>query len=104
MKLYGKLTDQKGRCEHYQGELDTINIKFKCCSLFYACIYCHNEAANHETITWTKSEFQEKAIHCGNCDELMTIKSYLKNGECTNCKQEFNPKCESHYKFYFKVN
>lgn len=104
MEINGKLIDLNGRCEHYHGEHDTVNIKFKCCEKFYACIYCHNEAATHKTETWTKAEFEEKAIHCGNCDQLLTIKSYLENDSCVNCKKRFNPNCEKHYKYYFDIN
>lgn len=103
MNVKGKLVDNKGRCEHYHSEIDTINIKFKCCQKFYACIYCHQEAENHDVSVWLCSEYDQKAVHCGICNHLMSINEYMENQSCISCKQPFNPNCAKHFSYYFEI-
>ena len=103
MEVYGKLVDNKGRCEHYNSEVDTVNIKFKCCQKFYACIYCHSEYEEHDASIWLRSEFDQKVIHCGSCGHLMSIHDYLENKSCLSCNKPFNPNCEKHFKYYFEI-
>ena len=97
-------TDEQGRCSHYHSPTDIIAIKFKCCSDFYACIFCHQELAAHAPAVWLKDEFAEKAILCGHCKTTMSITDYLAAGNaCPSCKAAFNPKCANHYHYYFEV-
>jgi uncharacterized CHY-type Zn-finger protein len=101
--IFGTLTDDNTRCTHYNSVLDIIAIKFKCCNKYYACIHCHNDAADHAETAWLKNEFDTKAILCGNCKAEMTITEYLDcNNECPACKSNFNPKCSNHYYYYFE--
>lgn len=103
MKLKGLLVDDETRCEHYHSELDIIAIKFKCCGIFYPCYECHTACEDHPAEQWERAEFEEKAIICGNCKELLTISEYLNTDTCPHCKAKFNPKCSNHYHLYFKL-
>ncbi|MFN0081719.1 MAG: CHY zinc finger protein [Ferruginibacter sp.] len=105
MNIHGKLTDDFTRCAHYHSPLDIIAIKFKCCNSYYACIHCHEELANHPAQVWPEQEFDNKAILCGNCKHELTIDEYFKSGyRCPKCSSDFNPKCNNHNHFYFKMN
>jgi uncharacterized CHY-type Zn-finger protein len=69
----------------------------------YACILCHDDEADHKETVWLKSEYDAKAIFCGNCKTEMTITEYLDcDNECPACKSKFNPKCSNHYHYYFE--
>lgn len=104
MNIQGKLTDNFTRCQHYHSPLDIIAIKFKCCNQYYACIHCHEELANHDPQQWNKTEFDTKAILCGNCKEELTIERYFNaDYKCPNCSAHFNPKCSNHNHYYFEV-
>lgn len=103
MKIKGLLVDEQTRCEHYHTELDIIAIKFKCCDTFYPCYQCHEAFENHPTEHWKPCEFEEKAILCGKCKELLSINEYLGTNICPNCKASFNPKCANHYDLYFDI-
>lgn len=103
MKLKGLLIDSQTRCEHYHSELDIIAIKFKCCNTFYPCYQCHEVFEKHSINRWKLSEFQEKAILCGNCKEELSINEYMQNTSCPKCKAHFNPKCANHYHLYFDL-
>lgn len=102
-KVYGKVIDDKTRCEHYQSPVDIIAIKFKCCDKYYPCHQCHEETADHAAQVWDKDERDTKAILCGVCKTELTINEYMNSGnECPNCKSSFNPNCSKHYHLYFK--
>jgi uncharacterized CHY-type Zn-finger protein len=102
--VHGTLVDEQTRCTHYHSTLDIIAIKMKCCNKYYACIHCHNEAEKHAIEVWTKQEHNEKAILCGNCNNELTINTYLNcENVCPSCSSNFNPKCSNHYHFYFEV-
>lgn len=104
IEVFGKVTDDKTRCEHYHSELDIIAIKFKCCDKYYSCYQCHEETAGHAVQTWDKDEWGTKAILCGNCKAELTINEYMRSGnQCPNCKAPFNPNCSKHYHLYFQV-
>ena len=99
----GKPVDDETRCVHYHSALDIIAIKFKCCSEYYPCYYCHQEETNHTAEVWKKNEFNTKAILCGICRHEITINQYLKsNNACPACHSNFNPKCANHPHFYFE--
>ncbi len=103
--VHGLQVDNQTRCVHYHSPLDIIAIKFKCCQKYYACIHCHLETSNHPVIVWKKAAFDTKAILCGNCSNEMTIAEYIQsNSQCKFCKAPFNPKCSSHYPFYFEID
>lgn len=103
MKLKGLLVDEQTRCEHYHSPLDIIAIKFKCCDTFYPCYECHQACENHEIEQWKSSEFEEKAILCGRCKEVLTINEYMNTDVCPYCAGHFNPRCSNHYYLYFEV-
>src|SRR5690349_1543721 len=99
----GKTTDEFTRCVHYHSEVDVIAIKFKCCSEFYPCYECHQETAGHRAEVWPKEQWNEKAILCGRCQNVLTINEYLASGDkCPSCLGDFNPKCANHYLLYFE--
>jgi uncharacterized CHY-type Zn-finger protein len=103
IKVYGKLIDDETRCEHYHAQVDVIAIKFKCCEKYYPCYQCHEETADHPAQTWTKDEWDIKAILCGVCKNELTINEYMRSGNCCpNCKGAFNPNCSKHYHLYFQ--
>jgi uncharacterized CHY-type Zn-finger protein len=103
-RIYGTLLDQVTRCIHYNTIKDIIAIKFKCCEKYYPCIYCHNEAENHEVQVWLKDEFYHKAVYCGECKSELTITEYLNNpAHCPKCQSIFNPNCSLHKHFYFEI-
>lgn len=103
IRVLGALSESsKTKCTHYHSDKDIIAIKLKCCNKYYSCIFCHNEAENHETQVWSHDEFSNEAILCGNCESLLSIESYLKcNSVCPKCKASFNPGCSNHYHYYF---
>lgn len=103
MKIKGFVIDDKTRCKHYHSVLDIVAIKFKCCDEFYPCYKCHNESTKHSPSRWNKSEFNEKAILCGNCKNLLTITQYINTKTCPFCKAGFNPNCKLHYDLYFEI-
>jgi uncharacterized CHY-type Zn-finger protein len=99
----GKIIDKHTRCIHYHSELDIIAIKMKCCNEYYACFFCHDESADHQPEVWKKTEFENKAILCGNCNMELTIHQYFNYGyQCPNCGSNFNPKCKNHNHLYFE--
>jgi uncharacterized CHY-type Zn-finger protein len=103
MVVKGKLVDEETRCVHYHSELDIIAIKFKCCDTYYPCFSCHEEDVDHEAVSWSKKEFDEKAVLCGICKYEMSIREYMEcNSSCPKCKAEFNPRCANHYHLYFE--
>ncbi|WP_209848018.1 CHY zinc finger protein [Paenibacillus sediminis] len=95
--------DHHTRCAHYHSEIDIIAIKFKCCDTYYGCYFCHEEAAGHEPIAWSRNEWDTKAVLCGQCGTEMTIHDYLNsNYICPTCHAHFNPGCRNHYHLYFE--
>lgn len=100
----GKTIDEESRCVHYHSALDIVAIKIKCCNTYYACIVCHNENESHDSIVWSKIEFDTNAIICGKCKIELSINEYLtSNNKCPYCTAQFNPKCINHYHYYFEI-
>ena len=100
--IYGTSVNKRTQCAHYHSERDIIAIRFKCCDAFYACIQCHNEAADHAPVVWPKAEFAAEAIYCGNCHSTLAIADYLGcSNTCPVCQAAFNPGCANHYHLYF---
>ncbi|WP_310391290.1 CHY zinc finger protein [Hymenobacter sp.] len=100
---HGTDVNERTQCAHYHSERDIIAIKFKCCDEFYACIQCHEEAADHAPAVWPSSEFNTEAILCGNCQSTLSITSYLScDNTCSSCQTAFNPGCANHYHLYFE--
>ena len=103
--IKGKPIDAFTRCVHYHDEFDVMAIKFKCCQEFYPCYECHEETANHKPEVWPKNLWNENAILCGRCQNVMSINDYMKSGNtCTHCNGAFNPGCSNHYHLYFDMN
>ncbi|MBU6121133.1 CHY zinc finger protein [Hymenobacter siberiensis] len=101
--IHGTAVNERTQCAHYHSQRDIIAIRHKCCGEFYACIQCHNEAANHEAEVWLKAEFQAEAIYCGNCHQTLPITRYLScDSTCPHCQAAFNPGCANHYHLYFE--
>src|SRR6266851_8018497 len=95
--------DSRTGCFHYRSAIDIVAIKFKCCQTYYSCFYCHQEETSHRAQTWSRSEFEKKAILCGACGTELTICQYLEcRAICPMCGAAFNPRCELHYPLYFE--
>jgi uncharacterized CHY-type Zn-finger protein len=95
--------DPQTRCRHYQGALDIIAIKTKCCGVYYACKDCHIELADHALFVWPRAQWDSKAVLCGACGAKLTINEYLHSGSrCPACGAGFNPDCRNHHHFYFE--
>ena len=102
--VYGKPIDHQKRCVHWHSILDIIAIKFKCCGKYYPCYSCHQETADHPSVVWPVSQFNEKAILCGVCGHEMTITEYKQcRNTCPKCASAFNPGCANHYHLYFET-
>jgi uncharacterized CHY-type Zn-finger protein len=99
--IFGFQIDGKTRCIHHCTQADVVAIKMKCCNKFYACIKCHDEMEEHQAETWSKSEFDDKVVLCGNCRGEMTVNAYLSAKCCPDCDHEFNDKCKNHFHYYF---
>nr|WP_082684260.1 CHY zinc finger protein [Lentibacillus amyloliquefaciens] len=96
--------DDETRCEHYHQHNDRIAIKFYCCGKYFSCIKCHEEYGCGNRKVWPLSEFNEKAILCGNCRHELTINGYLNSSYCCPyCDAAFNPGCALHYHLYFET-
>ena len=102
--VYGINVDQQTRCAHYHTDRDIVAIKFKCCGLWFPCFECHKAVADHEPAVWPENEFDERAILCGGCGHLLTIREYFDYSPlCPVCEAGFNPGCTNHYHLYFDV-
>jgi uncharacterized CHY-type Zn-finger protein len=96
--------DPQTRCAHYHDERDIIAIKFKCCGEWFSCHQCHATLAGHTAKVWSKEEFGERAVLCGNCGHQLTIREYLQcESVCPQCERHFNPGCARHYHLYFEM-
>ncbi len=104
IEIKGQPIDDATRCTHYHSDLDIIAIKFKCCTGYYPCYFCHAETVSHFPEKWKKEEFNTSAVMCGVCKNEMTINAYLNcNSVCPTCQSGFNPKCSNHYHLYFEI-
>jgi uncharacterized CHY-type Zn-finger protein len=93
--------DTRTGCAHYRSEVDIIAIKFNCCRTYYSCFHCHELEAGHPARTWSKAEFDEKAVLCG---AELSILQYLNcQAACPACGAGFNPRCALHYHLYFEM-
>lgn len=96
--------DDETRCEHYDGPLDVVAFRFRCCGGWFPCRACHDEAVDHETQTWGPGDVDTHAVLCGACESTMTIDAYLACGHtCPFCEASFNPGCEDHWDRYFRT-
>ena len=104
IEVKGVEVDLLTRCHHYSNTKDVIAIKFYCCQTYYPCHSCHDTITDHSPMLWPADKFDEKAILCGVCGLEMSISDYMKsNFTCSNCKADFNPRCQNHYRLYFEV-
>ena len=104
MKIEGVNVDKQSRCKHWHGANDILAIKFKCCNRWFSCIECHNELTDHDVIKWENAQFSDKAIYCGHCGHIFSIKEYLDSSNfCPKCNAKFNPRCKNHHHLYFKI-
>lgn len=100
--VFGLDVDSQTRCRHYHSPVDIIAIKFRCCGQFYPCHACHEALTDHAAEVWPVEEFGERAVLCGACGHLLTIREYLASAHrCPVCRAEFNPGCARHRHLYF---
>jgi uncharacterized CHY-type Zn-finger protein len=103
-QVHGIDLDAQTRCAHYNSSVDIIAIKMKCCGVFYACKDCHGALADHEIEVWLRSEWDEPAVLCGACGEVLSVREYMDCGNvCPKCGAGFNPGCRHHYRDYFEA-
>ena len=96
--------DSQTRCAHYNGPLDIIAIKMKCCGIYYACKDCHDELADHAIEVWPHEQWHQTAVLCGSCATELSVRAYLEcSSRCPACRASFNPGCRNHYHFYFET-
>jgi uncharacterized CHY-type Zn-finger protein len=102
--VHGVGLDDERRCVHYHGPTDIVAIRFKCCGTYYACKDCHAALADHPISVWPEEQWDERAIRCGSCGGVLTIRAYLEEpATCSACGAGFNPRCRNHHHFYFAV-
>jgi len=103
LQVRGVEIDPNTRCAHWHGPTDVIAIKFPCCDTFYCCNECHQALADHPPAVWSKSECNVRAVLCGACGHVLTIREYMAcNSRCPNCAANFNPGCRNHWTLYFE--
>ncbi|RLV51233.1 hypothetical protein D9V37_01760 [Nocardioides mangrovicus] len=102
MTVRGRLLDAQTRCVHWGSVLDVVAIRLACCTPYYPCRTCHDEAADHPAVTWPPGSEDETAALCGVCHERLTIAEYLScDNSCPRCGAGFNPGCRLHRGLYF---
>ena len=100
--VYGLELDFQTRCSHWNGLLDIIAIKMRCCATYYACRQCHDASEQHPVLVWPQDEWNESAVLCGACRQELTVNAYLACGShCPRCGAGFNPGCQKHHHLYF---
>ncbi len=93
--------DDEGRCTHWHGPDDVLWLRLACCSSFWPCRACHDEATSHGPRTWPPGA-NAKALRCGRCRHAFHIQGYLANPDaCPACGGAFNPACWTHHDQYF---
>ena len=103
--LRGVDVDSETRCAHYHGERDVIAIAFPCCNVFYPCVACHGTCCEHKPVCWPPDRFDERAVLCGACREVLRIEAYLASEHrCPHCEAAFNPGCTDHWNRYFRLD
>jgi len=115
-QVHGAVVDDQTRCTHWHGPDDVIAIKFWCCGAFYPCASCHEESAGHPIQRWPAAEWDQPAILCGVCGDVLTINTYLNSylstylntcsdgTRCPSCSATFNERCALHHQLYFEVD
>lgn len=97
--------DSFTRCRHYHSEVDIVALKLPCCHIYYSCYECHEELADHPAQRWEIEDVDTKAVLCGRCGVMLSIREYLTcKATCPSCRAAFNPRCERHYGLYFSQN
>lgn len=99
--VHGLLVDGQTRCEHYDGPLDVIAMRFACCGDWYPCHLCHAALAGHGARRWPTASRSAKAVLCGVCGSSLSIEAYLDVSACPTCAAVFNPGCRLHHDLYF---
>lgn len=102
-EVHGAVIDDQTRCTHWHGPTDVIAIKFWCCGEFYPCASCHQESAGHPIQRWPATEWNQPAILCGVCGDVLTIDTYFDSTHCPSCSATFNESCSLHHHLYFEV-
>lgn len=103
-EIAGETVDESTRCVHYDGPGDVVAIRCYCCTTWYPCHRCHDEAEDHDLQPWPTDRFQARAVHCGACGSTLTIQDYLDAGAaCPVCETAWNPGCEEHHPLYFDL-
>ncbi|MBM7839726.1 putative CHY-type Zn-finger protein [Alkalihalobacillus xiaoxiensis] len=103
INVFGAKVDEQTRCIHYHSERDVVAIKFACCQTFYPCYKCHQDHCSKPLTRWQKDQFEQKAILCGSCQELLSINEYMQVSSCPACDHPFNPNCSAHFSYYFQI-
>ncbi|QLC34286.1 hypothetical protein EFA46_008730 [Halarchaeum sp. CBA1220] len=94
--------DAATRCAHYGEAWDVVAIRAACCDAYYPCHACHDAVADHEHAVLPRESFDDPAVLCGACGELLTVREYAAcDDACPACGHAFNPGCTRHWERYF---
>lgn len=102
--VHGVNLDAQSRCVHFHGPTDIVAIKFKCCDVYYACNDCHAALSGHVPAVWPRTQWDHRAVLCGQCGHELTVDAYLRAASrCPECDAAFNPRCALHHHLYFET-
>ncbi|MBR1912450.1 MAG: hypothetical protein IJ828_08865, partial [Treponema sp.] len=87
--IHGLITDDQGRCIHYNSVLDIVANRCSVCKKLYSCYKCHNELEDHPF--GAVSETEPDSVMCGVCGSLYSYKAYSSLTSCRTCGSSFNP-------------
>ncbi|MBM7436364.1 CHY zinc finger protein [Leuconostoc rapi] len=97
-EIFGLLTDQAGRCQHWHQPVDIIANKCQICQKYFACYLCHDALTSHDFQPMPTSQI---SVMCGICHFEMSGNTYAGQEKCPACLHAFNPKCHLHHDIYF---
>ena len=83
-RIFGKLVDGEGRCEHYHTVRDVVANRCAVCGKLYACHKCHDELENHPF--GAVDEDEENTVLCGVCKTLFSYRTYSALSKCRDRK------------------
>ena len=102
--IRGSLTDHKGRCIHYNSDVDIVSYRFPNDPHYYPCFQCYEAIHGHFPRNKYNISSEEHAVLCGACKQTIAINEYVQVNHCPHCHHQFNPGCHDHFHLYFNMN
>ena len=97
--------DAQTRCAHWQGPMDVIALRMKCCGAWFPCFECHAALADHPAQVWPLAQRTQGAVLCGVCGGVLSVSGCLAcDSPCPACGAAFNPGCQTHLHLYFELD